>query len=97
MTASLRQQDACCTPKTIADVTSSWEVTPIGSQIVLRYSDRPQGFHAAIFNASGQKVDELHSDLQASTITWGRGMSPGVYFIMPTDGELSKQKVILIR
>ncbi|MBA7674312.1 hypothetical protein ES703_82522 [subsurface metagenome] len=60
-----------------AAVSVDWQVNSIGSQIVLRYSDRPQGFHAAIFNASGQKVDELHSDLQASTITWGRGDEPG--------------------
>jgi len=85
------------TEKNPAAVGVDWQVTPIGSQIMLRYSDRPQGFHAAVFNASGQKVDELHSDLHSGSVMWGEGHSPGVYFIMPTDGELSKQKVILIR
>jgi len=85
------------TEKNPAAVGVDWQVTPIGSQIVLRYSDRAQGFHAAVFNASGQKVDELHSDLHSGSVMWGEGHSPGVYFIMPTDGELSKQKVILIR
>lgn len=75
-----------------------FEVTStIGSHIVLRYENRPQGFHAAVFNASGQKVDEIHSTETSGSVTWGEGHSPGVYFIMPTDGELSKQKVILIR
>ncbi|MCK4231476.1 T9SS type A sorting domain-containing protein [candidate division WOR-3 bacterium] len=82
----------------IADVTSSWEVTPIGSEIVLRFTERPEGFHAAIFNASGQKVDELHSTLTSRTIKWGEGFLPGVYFIVPeTQGAVRAQKVVLIR
>lgn len=80
-----------------AAVSLDWQVTSIGSQIVLRYSDRAQGFHAAIFNASGQKVDELHSDLQASTITWGKGFSPGVYFIRETGRTSTAQKAILLK
>ncbi|TKJ43624.1 hypothetical protein CEE36_02780 [candidate division TA06 bacterium B3_TA06] len=76
---------------------TDWDATPIGREIMLMYKDRPEGFHAAVFDESGQKVDELHSTLHSGSVMWGEGHSPGVYFIMPTDGELSKQKVILIR
>ncbi len=70
----------------------------IGQRIVMRYANYPQGFSAAVFDASGQKVDELHSDQPSGTITWGEGYSPGVYFIREMSDSLSAtQKVILIR
>ncbi len=83
----------------IVEKPPDWEViTSIGSQIVLRYQDRPDGFRASIFDASGRKVDELHSDLTQGTITWGEGFLPGVYFIVPeTQGAVRAQKVVLIR
>ncbi len=66
--------------------TSDWEVvTFVGSQIVLHYTNRPEGFHASVFDAIGRKVDELHSDGVSGTITWGESMSSGVYFIRSTD------------
>ncbi|MCK4334653.1 hypothetical protein KAX06_07745, partial [candidate division WOR-3 bacterium] len=80
---------------------TDWEVvTSIGPQIVLRYADRPEGFHAFVFDATGRKVDELHSDLTQGTITWGecyRCYGPGVYFIVPSGGKSSAQKVVLIK
>jgi len=83
----------------IVEKPPDWEViTSIGSQIVLRYHDRPDGFRASIFDASGRKVDELHSDLTQGTIRWPvTPFCAGVYFIVLTDKEVSVQKVILIR
>jgi hypothetical protein len=66
-------------------VTHQSDWLSVGRQIILQYSDMPQGFHASIFDAAGRKVDELHSDGVSGTITWGESMSPGVYFIRPTD------------
>ncbi|TKJ44015.1 hypothetical protein CEE36_02530 [candidate division TA06 bacterium B3_TA06] len=76
-----------------------WQITmSVGRQIVLRYADSPQGFHASVFNAAGQKVDELHSTLTGGTVEWGDGFSPGVYFIVPeTQGAVRAQKVVLLR
>jgi hypothetical protein len=83
---------------------TDWEVvTSIGPQIVLRYADRPEGFHAFVFDATGRKVDELHSSQTSGTVTWGECYGcygcygPGVYFIVLTDKEVSVRKVILIR
>ena len=85
----------------IVEKPPNWEVvTSIGSQIVLRYQDSPDGFRASIFDASGRKVDELHSDLTQGTITWGECYGcygPGVYFIVPSGGKSSAQKVVLIK
>jgi hypothetical protein len=72
-------------------------VTSIGSQIVLRYQDRPDGFRASIFDASGRKVDEVHATESSGMITWGRCYGPGVYFIVPSGGKSSAQKVVLIK
>jgi len=77
----------------------NWEVlNPVGQQITLRYTDQPQGFHASVFNAAGQKVGELHSASASGTITWGNGMSRGVYFIQEIKrGSGSKvSRVILL-
>ncbi len=71
--------------------------SPIGSRIVLQYKDRPEGFHAQVFDASGRKVDEIDSQTQSGTLTWGSHHNSGVYFIVPTDGEVNAYKVILIK
>jgi hypothetical protein len=77
----------------------NWEViSAIGPHITLRYTDRPQGFKASIFDATGRKVDEVQSTEQSGTITWGEGMSPGVYFVREeSDTTSTTRKVILIR
>jgi len=63
----------------VGDHGGGWDlVTSVGSQIVLQYSDRPEGFHASVFNAAGQKVGEMHSASPSGTITWGNDMSRGV-------------------
>jgi len=82
----------------IVRITSDWEVvTSIGPQIVLRYQDRPDGFRASIFDASGRKVDELKSPAQNGALTWGEGYGAGVYFIrIEGDASATTHKVILI-
>ena len=89
----------------IVEKPADWEViTSIGSQIVLRYQDRPDGFRASIFDASGRKVDEVHATESSGMITWGRCYGcygcygPGVYFIvLKSAGAIKAQKVVLIR
>jgi len=77
-------------------------VISIGPQIVLRYSDHPQGFHASIFDATGRKVDELHATGASGMITWGKCYGcygcygPGVYFIRSSSGSATAGKVILV-
>ncbi len=86
----------------VIDAASNWNIlSPVGSEIVLRYSDFPHGFHAQVFDALGQKVAELHSVSPSGTLTWGEDdgcYSPGVYFIRSSSEEPSvTQKVILIK
>ncbi|TKJ41401.1 hypothetical protein CEE36_08075 [candidate division TA06 bacterium B3_TA06] len=82
----------------IVEKPPNWEViTSIGSQIVLRYQDSPDGFRASIFDASGRKVDEIESPAQNGTLTWGENHSPGVYFIVPQDSQAPALKVVLVR
>jgi hypothetical protein len=82
----------------IVEKPPNWEViTSIGSQIVLRYQDSPDGFRASIFDALGRKVDEIHATGASGMITWGRWHSPGVYFIVPQDSQAPALKVVLVR
>jgi hypothetical protein len=83
----------------VAPGVSSWHVlNPVGQRIVLRYSDCPYGFHAQVFNALGQKVDEVHSSGSSGTVTWpATHQSPGVYFIRPgSDDLIVTRKIVLI-
>jgi len=73
------------------------EVLPIGRRIVMRYEDMPDGFHASVFDATGRKVDEVHATESSGMITWGKCYGPGVYFIVPSEGKASVQKVVLIK
>jgi len=82
----------------IVEKPPNWEViTSIGPQIVLQYHDRPDGFRASIFDATGRKVDELKSPAQNGTLTWGENHIPGVYFIVPQDSQAPALKVVLVR
>jgi hypothetical protein len=76
-----------------------WElVTSIGPQIVLRYTDRPDGFHASVFDATGRKVDEINATRSSGTISWGEGRSRGVYFIREESSyHRILQKIILVQ
>ncbi|MBN2379119.1 hypothetical protein JXM67_04895 [candidate division WOR-3 bacterium] len=76
---------------------SDYEViSSVGSEVVLRFADCPQGFHAVIFDASGRMVDEIHPNQQSGTITWGEDYGPGVYFINPKSNDrASALKVVL--
>jgi len=81
----------------VVDEAANWQlVSSIGHSIVLEYHDFPQGFHASIFDATGRRVDEIESPAQNGVLTWGENHSPGVYFIVLGDKEVSVQKVILI-
>ncbi|MBN2379083.1 hypothetical protein JXM67_04705 [candidate division WOR-3 bacterium] len=81
-----------------SDVPLRYEVVSLGREIVLRYSDLPGGFHASIFDASGCKVDELHSTQSSGALTWGEGFIPGVYFVVPLDSNQGgAQKVVLVK
>jgi hypothetical protein len=83
----------------VMDSSSDWDVcSPVGTRVTLRYSDYPQGFHASVFDASGRKVDELHSAHPSGTITWGDDASRGVYFIRQvSDNSTISYKVVLVR
>jgi hypothetical protein len=73
-----------------------WQVvTSVGRTITLRYENHPQGFHASIYDASGKKCDECHSNLTSGTLKWGECYGPGVYFIRPR-GEGSTARVVII-
>lgn len=72
-------------------------LSSVGSEIVLRYADRSDGFGASIFDATGRKVDELHATGASGTIIWGNWNRPGVYFIRETAAGSRTQKVILVR
>ncbi len=78
---------------------SNWRLrASVGQQIVLQYSDFPHGFHAQVFDAIGQKVDEVHSTEQSGTVTWPAAhQSPGVYFIKQAGQTEPLAKVVLIR
>jgi len=77
----------------------NWQViTPVGPQITLSYDNTPGGFHASVYNASGQRMDELHTTGASGTITWGEGQTPGVYFIRElSDSQGTTRKVVLIQ
>jgi len=82
----------------IAQATPTWMTTSLGRQITLRYSDTPDGFCAVVYNASGRKVDEVHSASQSGTLTWGKRYVPGVYFIkVQNGGEHETRKVVLVK
>lgn len=82
----------------IVDSRVNWQIiSPVGQKIVLRYSDRPDGFYAEIFDAAGRRVDEVRSTSQSGTITWGECYGPGVYFIREMEGSGGAQKVVLIK
>jgi hypothetical protein len=81
------------------DTETNWQLlSSIGHSIVLQYNNLPQSFHATIFDASGRKVDELHSTEQSGIVTWGEEYSPGVYFIrVESDTSGSAHKVVLMK
>lgn len=45
-----------------------------------------KSFNAVIYDAAGRTVDELQA-FDSGTLTWGDGMSPGVYFFKIREGE----------
>jgi hypothetical protein len=82
----------------IADIEDRLEVlSPIGREIVLKYRDKPEGFHAQVFDAAGRKVADIDSPASSGTVAWGNGASPGVYFIRLNSGKTGKAyKVVIV-
>jgi len=75
-----------------------WQVlNTVGREVVLQYSNHPEGFRASIFDATGRKVDELHAPEPSRVILWGQGQPTGVYFIVPQASNLIARKVVLVR
>ncbi len=81
------------------DTPANWKVvSSVGSQIILRYTNRPTGFNALVFDALGRKVDEIYATGSAGIITWGVGQVPGVYIIRVRDkNKATTAKVVLVR
>lgn len=83
---------------TTSPAQTNWQmVSPVGSQVTLRYENLPQGFHAIVFDASGRKVDEIQSKVESGTITWGQGVGVGVYFVRAESSHPITKKIVLIR
>lgn len=84
--------------KSIVETNENWDVAlAISHAITLRYKDMPQGFRAAIFDASGRVVDEINSPTQSGVITWGEGYPSGVYFIQVNDTKhTNTAKIVLV-
>jgi hypothetical protein len=79
-------------PPTNLEISSS-----VGQTITLHYSNYPRGFSAAVYDASGRKVDYIKSTLQSGTITWGSHQSPGVYFMVPQEAQAKAIRFVLIK
>jgi hypothetical protein len=83
-------------PPVTTETHPDWRILGlVGRQIVLQYENRPQGFAASVFNAAGQKIDEVRSTSPSGSITWGESYQAGVYFIKPR-GEGSTARVVII-
>ncbi len=84
--------------ETEASLPLDWQVlNTVGREIVLKYSNHPEGFHASVFDATGRRVDELHAPEPSRVILWGQGQPTGVYFIVPQASNFIARKVVLVR
>jgi len=87
------------TEEPVIEADKGWKVgSPIGTRITIFYADLPQGFHAKVFNVTGQQVDEIHATGNKGFITWGISQPPGVYFIQAPNklNQTSTAKVVII-
>lgn len=83
----------------VTDSRNNWQVVaPIASEIVLRYSNHPQGFRANVYDALGRKVEKIRAAGSTGTISWGTNHVPGVYFIKEENAnQANTVKVVLVR
>jgi hypothetical protein len=72
-------------------------ISTIDSSIEFSYTNLPGGFHAYVYDASGQKVGEIHNANASGTVEWGQGQQAGVYFIREISGNPSVRKVVLVK
>lgn len=91
--SALAEQPVPVTPVTQYDFVIT---NPIGREIVLKYTEYPQGFHAAVYEASGRRVDEIYTPNQSGVLVWGSRQNPGVYFIRDVV-DRSVHKVVLVK
>jgi hypothetical protein len=77
----------------------SWELaSSVGSRIVLRYSNFPDGLYCDIFDASGRRMGVIQSISSSGSITWGDGQGSGVYFIRLNTPQVSSiKRFVLVR
>lgn len=75
-----------------------FEITlPISPTVTLRYSNCAGGFQASVYDAGGRRVDKISTPNQSGTLSWGKGKSSGVYFIVSEKGSKQVEKVILVK
>lgn len=80
-----------------AQAPPSWElITSCGREIILKYSNYPQGFSASIFDVAGRKVDEVRACKSSGTVTWGESAPTGVYFIRASGSQAKEVKRFII-
>lgn len=78
----------------------NWRIiSSVGSNIVLCYTECPQGFRADVFDITGRKVDEIRNSGSSGILSWGETFLPGVYFIRVNNNkhQVSTAKVVLVR
>lgn len=92
VTPVTHQPSSPSSPSSEIEIASS-----IGSEVALRYSNCPKGFHASVYDAGGRRVDEIKSAAASGTIRWGRGREPGCYFIVAQGGNTRPAKVVIVR
>ncbi len=69
----------------------------IGSEIVIYYSNCPDGFSASVYDAGGRRVDEIVTSSSSGQIEWGARFPEGVYFIKTNGSKSQTAKIVLIR
>jgi len=80
----------------VAETQLSFNVVKRVGKSVLLYSHNQGRMPLDIFDATGRQVDEIVLDGH-TTVSWGDGYSPGVYFIREMGGSSVSQKVVLVR
>jgi hypothetical protein len=75
----------------------TWQlVSSVGSQMRLRYSNAPQGFHACIYDVLGRKISEINTSCASGIITWGTGYPAGVYFIRADEKTQQTERFVIV-
>lgn len=82
----------------LSETVMNWEVVcPVGLQVLIKYSESPQGFRANVYDVLGRRLDELTSPSSSGIVAWGQGYPSGVYFIRVADNPSKTERVIIVR